>query len=531
MTMRLRLLMVASENDGITECKVGGIADVLRDVAPALARRDCDVTVVTPSYGFLHRAHGAKFCASVSFAFGGEQTQTDVYVVPGRASVPGVTHFVIDHPRFLRIDRGRPQIYVSDPPETPFASDASKYALFCAAIAAACGQGAFGSLDCIHLHDWHASFLLILRKYHPGYHFLKAVRMVYTVHNLALQGVRPFAGSPSSLSAWFPEVPPASELADPRWPDCLNPMAVGVRLADAVHVVSPSYAEEVLQPSDPPGYYGGEGLEGALLIARQGGRLFGILNGCNYDSGPPLEQRLALQDLVAVLRNQILRWVAAQGVTPAHFIAQERLRQLAARSAGPTALLTSVTRVTDQKMFLLQATGRNGESGLAGILGSIAGRGVYVLLGTGDKQYEDFLTEMMARFEEFIFLNGYSDECANALYTSGDLFLMPSSFEPCGISQMLALRGGQPCLVHGVGGLRDTITDLENGFVFKGRTTAEQTDAFVRTCHRAIELKISSSIEWEKLCASAAASRFKWDDSVTRYLTDLYQVAAAADAS
>lgn len=392
MTMiKQRVLLVASENDQLPNCKVGGIGDVVRDVPPALAALGWDILVVTPSYGFLHEVPGSQFIGTIEFPFAGRPTEAALYSVPGKQSHPGVQHLVIHHPGFLWVERGRPQIYRTDPPETPFASDASKFALFCAAVAEGIVRDAFQTLTCIHLHDWHAAFLLILRKYRAGYGALQGIRTAYTIHNLALQGVRPFDGHWSSMSSWYPDVTPVPDLADPRWPNCLNPMAVGIRLADAVHTVSPSYATEILKPSHAPRYYGGEGLEADLAKARENGRVFGILNGCEYPADR-VSRRLPFVELVELLRSEQLAWIGArESVSAAHLIALERLNELRSRSLALEIVATSVSRVVDQKMFLLSAPGSDGRPGLLSLLDIIGARGIYLLLGSGDKRYEDFL--------------------------------------------------------------------------------------------------------------------------------------------
>ena len=173
-------------------------------------------------------------------------------------------------------------------------------------------------------------------------------------------------------------------------------------------------------------------------------------------------------------------------------------------------------------MFLLRAVGSDGTSGLQGLMDVIGERGAYILLGTGDREYEDFLATVAARHRNFVFLNGYSDWCAGALYANGDLFVMPSSFEPCGISQMLAMRDGQPCLVHSVGGLKDTVRDGVDGIAFEGRTIADQVDAFKQGCLKAVDLKRAGRTSWARLVEAAAARRFAWDDTVREYATKLY---------
>ncbi|HSM89680.1 MAG TPA: glycosyltransferase, partial [Desulfobacterales bacterium] len=186
-------------------------------------------------------------------------------------------------------------------------------------------------------------------------------------------------------------------------------------------------------------------------------------------------------------------------------------------------VLTAVTRVVEQKLLLLKAPATNGSPALHALLEGLGPRGIFLLLGTGDAGYEQFLIETGVRFRNFIFLNGYSDEAARALYANGDLFVMPSSFEPCGISQMLAMRDGQPCVVHRTGGLKDTVAHGVNGFCFEGGTVAEQAGHFVSVCLQAMELRQAQPERWQGIRRNASAARFSWDDSAAAYLAQLYR--------
>ena len=523
----MHVLMVSAENGALSGGKVGGLGDVIGEVPPALARKGCSVSVVTPSYGFLHRRHEASAAGRLSFRFSGADHQAALHAVkPSSNPGEGVRHYVIDHPVFAPPAEGFKSngIYCTDPAEAPFATDATRFAFFGAAVAKAFKEHAFGAVDVLHLHDWHAAFLMIFRRYDSGYRVLDGVRCVFSIHNLAFQGIRPFEGNPSSLAAWYPHlVLPRHEIADPRWPNCVNPMAAGIRLADAVHTVSPSYAEEICRPSAPPGFFGGEGLEADLLAARAQGRLFGILNGCRYpkDRGPGA---LGFRGLCRLLRETVLGWAErASAPASAHLAAHSRLAERGALPGRPATVLTAVTRVVEQKLLLLKAPGTNGSPAMHALLEALGPRGIFILLGTGDAGYEQFLMETGVRFRNFIFLNGYSDEAARALYANGDLFIMPSSFEPCGISQMLAMRDGQPCVVHRTGGLKDTVTHGVNGFCFEGGTVAEQADNFVSVCLQAMELQKMQPERWQGIRRNASAARFSWGDSSAAYLAQLYR--------
>jgi starch synthase len=377
----------------------------------------------------------------------------------------------------------------------------------------------------MHLHDWHAALVAVLRRYHPACEPLKTVRTVFTIHNAALQGVRPLEGSSSSLSAWFPEMPYRwIDVSDPRWPDTCNLMACGIRLADRVHTVSPAYAREICRPDDPPRFYGGHGLEAVLAHEHGQGNLAGILNGCDYPlhRTPPV---MDFSDMVRGFQRRIMHWSADRPtVSSAAFIAAHNLSGWVHRLSRPKMVVCSVTRLTDQKVLLMRQDPGGGEPALAEILNALGDDGVYFLLGSGHKKYERFFTRISALFPNFIFLNGFSDQAAQDLYANGDLFLMPSSFEPCGIGQMLAMRDGQPCVVHAVGGLLDTVRHGINGFCFEGGDLEEQARNFVDITCRSIDLCKNNPEKWQGIKDEAAAARFLWQDTAKAYVEKLYGV-------
>ncbi|MGD8348431.1 MAG: glycogen/starch synthase [Gammaproteobacteria bacterium] len=517
------VLMVAAENGALPGGKVGGIGDVLREVPAALAKSGCEVSVVTPAYGVFGKLAGAKRIKTLTVRFGGSPQALELFRLPAAGNGKKVHQYAIEHPLFSSCGAGR--IYCDDGPGRPFETDASKFALFCLAVAEAIAKDHFGTVDILHLHDWHAAFLLILRRYDPRYELLANIRCVYSIHNLEVQGIRPFEKHISALEAWYPELKyERKQLADPRWPDCVNPTASAIRLADAVHTVSPTYAEEILRPGDPgKGIHGGEGLHQELRAASKEKRLFGILNGCVY----PRKSSAIAEDwatLVEHMRLLVMRWGSrADNLASAHFIALESLARLPAER--PAMLVTSVGRVTSQKVELMRTRTSDGKPALHAALESLDGQGVMLMVGSGDHEYERFLAETMVDHANFIFLRGYSDVMAGSFYRQGDLFFMPSSFEPCGISQMLALRAGQPCLVHHVGGLRDTVDDGRTGFAFDGNTLTGQADALVATMQRALSQYRDQPAKWQEMSKAAAKARFTWADSIDAYKKKLYRIA------
>ncbi|QHI70007.1 glycogen synthase [Tichowtungia aerotolerans] len=524
----MNILMVASENDGIAKCKVGGIGDVIRDVPVALSNNGCNVSVVTPSYGYLHETPGAEQIADIAFPFSGAEQMAVLYRVRPRTMVgERASHYVIDHPAFKMMNeaRGEFEIYSHDIAERPFATDATKFACFNAAVGAAIKEQFFGPLDILHLHDWHTAFLLILRQFDPIFAPLKNLRTAYTIHNLSLQGIRPFENDASSLESWFPRLELNTDLlnalSDPRWPDCVNPMATGIRLADAVHTVSPTYAKEILSPSRPPEYFGGEGLEHDLKAAMNEGRLHGILNGCEYSE--PRSEKMPISDLLALIKKEAARWASkCSALNLADYAAFQTLEKISNARKKPAFVATGISRIVDQKMLILKSRGSNRKTGLENMLEMLGKDRLFILLGTGDPETEAFLAEAAIMHPNFLFLNSYSNAIAGALYTCGDLFLMPSSFEPCGIGQMLAMRAGQPCLVHRTGGLNDTVTPGVNGFGFEGATLTEQVDGMGAALGDALDLHSDSSNDWKTICDAATQARFEWDSTAKQYIEKLY---------
>ena len=518
----MRILMAAAENDALPGGKVGGIGDVVRDAPPALAALGHAVDVVTPGYGHFSQLPGAERTGHVAVWFRGRLEQVQIFRVPGKRAVKGVTFWALEHQLFSAWGAGR--IYCDDGPDRPFATDASKFALFCAALGQAIQQRQLPQPEVLHLHDWHTATLAVLRAYHPGFRELQQLPVVYTIHNLALQGTRPQRDDDSALLSWFPGLEfDDAVIHDPAIWGCYNPVRAAINLSDRVHVVSPTYAAEIVRPSEPwHGFFGGEGLEGDLRRADREGRLHGILNGCEYPGESPAPTAAELFELAG---SELLALAGKRAqVDSAHLIALRRLDRIVAggKKALPRRLLTSVGRITDQKLLILRQRLADNRGALEHLLDALAPDELMILLGSGDPALEAYFTEVAGRHRNFLFLKGFSDPLARALYAAGDLFLMPSSFEPCGISQMLAMREGQPCLVHRVGGLADTVQDDVDGFAFSGDSPAHQAEAMLARLGDALSVMRDDPTAWDAIRARAAAARFHWSESATRYVDLLY---------
>ncbi|MDJ0760167.1 MAG: glycogen/starch synthase [Woeseiaceae bacterium] len=504
---------MAAENGSLPGGKVGGVGDVIRDLPPAIVAEGWRATIMTPSFGQFHQEPGAEPIGRYKVLFGGEEHDVEYFELDAE-----IRTILVHHPILAPTDPGR--VYHDDGASRPFATDASKFAFFCAASAVWIAEQA-SPPDVVHLHDWHAAYYLVMKNFTALKSKLQDIRTVFTIHNLAYQGQRPFEGDASSLVAWFPgmDYEPA-ELADPHSPSAINPMAFAIRMADQVNTVSPTYAHEICMSSDHGrGFFGGEGLEAEISHAASEGRLHGILNGCDYDVQH--ERRPGWLEFLEASEQTLQGFLAKEPDDPVHHRALENLRALPKRR--PMHVLSSIGRVVDQKMQLFFTTLNDGRSALEHILDRLGDKGAFFLLGSGDKGHEATLADIAGKHANFIYFRGYSEAFGSMLYRCGDLFLMPSSFEPCGISQMHAMRDGQPCVVHGVGGLRDTVDDSNTGFVFEGMNPPQQAANFVASVGRAMDMRRDHPSSWADLKTRAAACRFDWASSARQYIETLYE--------
>lgn len=536
--MQQRILFVAAENDSLPGAKVGGVADVIRDLPSALAAQNKSVDVVVPSYGFLARLPNIHKIGDMEVSFSGNIKTVELFEYP--SPIENVKQFILHHDDFSACGES---VYCDDAGTGPFSTDATKFAFFCAAVAQSLEINLISTPDYIHCHDWHTGYIFILREYSSRYPTLSSLKTVFTIHNLAMQGVRPFSGDISSLESWYTDIAYDCELiCDRRYNDCVNPMRAAIVLADKVHTVSPSYAKEILLPNDSEiPRHGGEYLEIDLAVRDSNGELVGILNGCDYsDVERPKNTRTSTlrsqksvtlkkpskATFIALCEDNLLLWMAKNEVAlSAHIVAEKRLSQWK-RSTGKKMVLSSIGRITNQKVTLLSAPSLNKDPNIVSVLDellTILGKGgVFVMLGSGDKYFEQFFVKASAKHSNFIFLNGFSNDLTEPLYRFADLFLMPSSFEPCGISQMLSMKAGQPCLVNSVGGLKDTVFDGENGFVFSGQSQPEQVNELILTFKKALSLYKDSPNEWTKIKRKARETRITWKASAQAYCERLY---------
>jgi starch synthase len=541
-----RILMLAAENGAISGAKVGGMADVIRDLPSALLAQGVVLDVIMPSYGFLADSVNASKLAEFQVMFAGRVRHVELLRAPHPEVSGALIYFIelSDEKSGLK----KQQIYSQGSADRPFAEDADKFALFCLCVATALKDQLLPMPYLVHLHDWHSAMFAMLSRFDKQFSALESLPCVYTIHNLAIQGIRPLREESSSLSAWFPKLleqlsdEQLKLIIDPRYPHCINPMRVGINLSNTVHLVSPTYAEEVLKPSNhDAGFFGGEGLEDDLKVKRDSGCLLGILNGCVYDDLLPAVNEVVENksdnwlNLLSKMELALLKWQADKPwVASGDLIALTRIAGLWRQSyhainspSVPSMLITSVGRLTDQKVLILRQKimAKNGQSitVLESILQSLAQQqpdGLFILLGSGDVCIADEFKAVAAKHTNFVFLNGYDEAVSQALYDRGDLFLMPSSFEPCGISQMLSMKAGQICLVNGVGGLKDTVVDNKTGYLFTGETLVGQAEnVLARFSDALVDFK---GDKWNSMQRLASQQRFDWPSSAVEYKRQLY---------
>lgn len=452
--------------------KTGGLADVSSALPTALARRGHRVGVVTPLHGAVERTRHGVRPTGVTFpvTLDGSTRTFRIH----EALLPGDVPVTL-----LECDElfGRPELYGTRDGE--YADNALRFAFF-AAAALQVPRLAGHRPDVWHGHDWQAGLVPLFNRFSDPH----AAASVTTVHNLAYQGAFPADQLPATGIPWSLFHPDGVEF----W-GRFSLLKAGLVYADAVTTVSPTYAREVLEPE------GGMGMDGVLRWL--GSRFQGILNGADYDAWSPerdphLPARYSAADL------------SGKAACRAALLEEYGLPE----PNGP--LFGVVGRFTWQKGYDLLASSLDD---LVAVGGSI------VLLGSGDREVEDTLRAAVARHPGRVGLRvAYDDGLAHRVEAGTDFFVMPSRFEPCGLNQIYSLRYGTLPVVHAVGGLEDTVRDVDEepgrgtGLKFRGF----DRDALVTALRRARALWDDRD-RMDGTRVRAMAQDFGWDASARAY--------------
>lgn len=461
--------------------KTGGLGDVAGSLPAALVRAGAEVIVMVPKYATIKDEYKAQM-----------EHFSDFYVSLGwrneycgleKLEHDGVTYMFIDNERYFARDY-----------PYGFFDDGERFAFFSKAITESLQHLPEGfECDILHCNDWQTALApVFLREFYQGLPLYDRVKTVFSIHNVAFQGQ--FSDTVMEDILGVAHIPAAASQL--RCDACsINYMLGALRYADAITTVSPTYANEIQTPEF------GEGLDGVLR--ERSYALQGILNGIDVAGfDPATDKRIAA--------NYTVEDRSGKAVCKAKL--QEELG-LEVRDDRP--LMVMVTRLTRQKGLDL----------VMYALDRILSGGVQVaVLGTGDRDYEDGLRyfqdkypgTMAARIE-------FDPALSQRMYAAADMFLMPSKFEPCGLSQIIAMRYGTLPIVRETGGLKDTVipynefTGEGTGFSFTNFNGDEMGDAVFR----AARLFWDNRDAWNQLVTQAMSQDFSWTRSADKYL-DLY---------
>jgi starch synthase len=470
----VKILFAASE--AAPFAKTGGLADVAGSLPPALAALGHDVRVVLPRYRCVDRERfKLRSVASFSVPVGGWKERCEI--LGSRMDARVKAYFV---QKDLYFDR--PGLYGTA--QSDYADNAERFLFFSRAALELCRALDF-SPDIVHCNDWQTGFmpLYLDRLYRSDARF-KRTRSVFTVHNLGYQGLFWHWDMKLTGLGWEEFTPEGVEFFGK-----VNFMKAGLVAADLITTVSKTYSREIQTAEN------GHGLEGVL--AKRAKDLFGVVNGIDYRLWDPAHDR----DLPRTFSATRLAGKA---------VCREELKRSSGLAPGDAPLIGMVTRLAAQKGLDIVA------EALPAIMASGA---QLVILGTGDATYQKLLTEASRRYPKRMrILLRYDEKLAKQIYAGCDMFLMPSHYEPCGLSQMIALRYGTVPIVRRTGGLADTVEDYHprsgrgTGFVFDEYSS----DALIRCLERAIAAYTNVDA-WHRLMQAGMKQDFSWRNSAKEY--------------
>jgi starch synthase len=484
----LRIMVVASE--GVPFVKTGGLADVIGALPRALRRLGHDVRVFLPRYSSIDPVRWQLETVATGLCVPMDQSTEPVDVLrapaaPATASGsdgPGrdVPFYFIDSAHYLQ--REKPYGYPDD---------GERFILFCrGALEYARSVG--WAPDIIHCHDWHTAIIPNwTRTIYRDDPCFKDSATVFTIHNLAYQGIFGYrileVAGVAQEGFLFPEVPEFANVVDL--------MGRGILFSDVVSTVSPRYAREILTSDF------GERLDPILRERRD--HLYGILNGVDTEEFDPATDPHIARNYDAFSLDD----------RPANKRALQQQMRLPVDESIP--LIGIISRLTDQKGFDL----------LDQVAIPLIEQGIQlVVAGTGDQHYHTMFQRLAARYPTQVSINlTFGQEISQRIYAGSDMILMPSRFEPCGLTQMLAMRYGSIPIVHAVGGLADTVQEFDpaansgNGFRFASPDAFQLPFHLFAAVVRALEAYRFPD-PWRDLMQRAMLADYSWDASAEQYV-------------
>lgn len=470
----MKLVFVTAEADPFV--KTGGLGEVMGSLPAFLHKQGVDVRVILPKY------------STIADHFQKEMTHLAHFDVPvaWRQQYCGLDEMVYQGVHYYFIDN---EYYFSRPSIYGEFDDAERFAFFSRAALESLLHIPGFKPDIIHCQDWHTALIpLMLKIFYSQEPLYYPIKTLFTIHNLKYQGI--FSQEVlTDIVGLGMEYFTENTL---EFHGAVNFMKAALLYADRITTVSPTYAEEIKNP-----YYG-ENLDG--LLRKRQASLTGILNGIDYEVYDPMK------DPYLVMPSS--NFALAKKENKKHL---QSVVGLPVR--GDQALLAMVSRLVDQK----------GVDLLVHVMTDILALGVQmVILGTGDQRYEEILRNFATRYPENLAIKlEFSDKLAHEIYGGADMLLMPSRFEPCGISQMIAMRYGTVPIVRETGGLKDTVipyndmTGVGNGFNFTNYNAHELLFAV----ERAVKIYQEDKVVWETIRQNALKGDFSWDRSANAYIT------------
>lgn len=470
-----KILFAASE--AVPFIKTGGLADVTGSLPRYFDRSKYDVRIILPKYVCMD----AQLKGQLHFQchFHVDLSWRKQYVGIFQAVHNGITYYFVDNEYYFGGDKPYNRIY----------EDVEKFAYFSKAVLEALPYLDFCP-DILHCHDWQTGLVpVFLRTVYGHQTYYSGIKTVFSLHNLKFQGrfklsaIADITGLPAQIFT-------ADKLE--AYGEA-NYLKGGVVYANAITTVSQTYAYEITTPE------GGEGLDG-LMYARRN-ELYGILNGIDYQEYNPKTD--------AYITSHFDKSSFKSGKKRNKAMFQ---KELGLPVDEEVFLLGMVSRMTDQKGFDL----------MEAVLDELLHKQKLQLAvaGTGEVQYENMLRYYAHKYPEKMCVTvGYSEDKAHRLYASCDAFLMPSLFEPCGLSQMMSLRYGTIPIVRETGGLKDTVeayNEYEHsgtGFSFANNDAAE----LYHTIRYAMRIYYEQRKEWEQLAVRGMEQDFSWENSAGEY--------------
>lgn len=504
----MKVLYVAAECKPFA--KAGGVGDVTAELPPALQAQGVDVEIVTPWYG-VTSCSDARVTDRWELTWHGVPERVEVLSTTLRGVavtfLRNATYFETDYstgdrdPPFASphlFKRNYATIYVDSDPALPYIDDAARFSFFSDACLRLIDRR---QPDIVHVNDWVLGYLvgrMAMTRMRP--------KRALTIHNIGYQGNLGrdlIAGWPIETMADDALVGPL--FSDPRreW-NSVNALRLGMETAHVVNTVSPTYKKEMTEPEDQGRYFeGGKGLDTVAARLDREGRLHGILNGFEY----------ATEATDSTFAAALAEKGAAKD-------------SLSRRLESPDGLLFGfVGRAVEQKFKLLTEQ-IDGKSVLEHIL-DIPHVNVAVV-ATGQRAYEAFLERLRGRSNVDITI-AFDRAKAQQISLGSDVFLMPSLFEPCGITQMESLSHATPPLVRWTGGLVDTVAPHTSpsgtGFGFDGTSRREILDRLIAVAREAVELRSTAPDRFRELQRRGFGERFLWRDAAIEYVRKMYEPA------